>query len=83
MAFTLSPVAESMADHKSFGLRKCRSRLDASTFLKNDLSADDGLNWVVLVDVNFYSNVLHDWFMKNIPVNKTVLREILKSDVFF
>ena len=82
--FALEPVAEALADRKSFAFRKGRTALDAHACLWNNLCDDTCPEWVLLADVeNYYETVSHDWLLRNIPMNKTVLKELLKSGVCF
>ncbi len=38
--------------------------------------------WIVRVDVAaFFDNIMHDWLIDNIPMDKTALRKFLKSGV--
>lgn len=83
-AMSLEPIAEAWADRKSFAFRKGRTALDAHACLWNNLCDDTCPEWVLLADVeNYYETVSHDWIMRNIPMNKNVLREFLKSGVCF
>ena len=79
-SYALDPVAESTADRKSFFARRGRSALDAHAYLSRDLSGDNPPDYVVLIDVqSFYDTVVHDWLIKNIPMDKTMLRKFLKA----
>lgn len=79
-AYALDPVAESIADRKSFFARKGRSALDAHAYLARDLTGEDAPAFVVLFDVQtFYDTVVHDWMLQNIPIDKTMLRKFLKA----
>ncbi len=80
--FTLEPVAESTADSRSFSGRRGRSPLDAHAYLQRDLEQEDAPEWIVKIDVEaFYSKAVHDWMIKRMPINKTVLRKMLKAGV--
>lgn len=83
-SFALEPVAEAFADRKSFAFRKGRTALDAHACLWNNLCDEICPEWVLLADVeNYYETVSHDWLMRNIPMNKRVLKEFLKAGVCF
>lgn len=83
-SFALEPVAEAFADRKSFAFRKGRTALDAHACLWNNLCDETCPEWVLLADVeNYYENVSHEWLMRNIPMNKRVLKEFLKAGVCF
>jgi len=81
-AYALDPVAESMADRKSFSARKGRSTYDAHSYLVRDLSGSDAPQWAVVIDVKaYYSNVIHDWLLSHIPMDKVMLSKFLKAGV--
>ncbi len=81
-AFSLDPVAESTADKKSFFARKGRSAHDAYAYILRDLNQENPPKWIVRVDVAaFFDNIMHDWLIDNIPMDKTALRKFLKSGV--
>lgn len=83
-SFALEPVAEAFADRKSFAFRKYRTALDAHACLWNNLCDETCPEWVLLADVeNYYETISHEWLMRNIPMNKRVLKEFLKSGVCF
>jgi len=83
-SFALEPIAEAWGDRKSFAFRKDRTALDAHACLWNNLCDETCPEWVLIVDVeNYYETISHDWIMRNIPMNKHVLKEFLKSGVCF
>lgn len=83
-SFALEPVAEALGDRKSFAFRKGRTALDAHACLWNNLCDETCPEWILLADVeNYYETVSHEWLMRNIPMNKRVLKEFLKSGVCF
>lgn len=83
-SFALEPVAEALGDRKSFAFRKGRTALDAHACLWNNLCDETCPEWVLLADVeNYYETVSHEWLMRNIPMNKRVLKEFLKAGVCF
>ena len=78
--FALDPVAESTADHMSFSARKFRSPLDLHAYLTQELEREGGPEIVVLADVTlFYDSANHQWLLRNIPMDKSVLRKFLKA----
>jgi len=82
--FALEPIAEAWGDRKSFAFRKGRSALDAHACLWDALNDEDSPEWVAICDVeNYYETISHEWLLKNIPMNKTILREFLKSGICF
>ncbi len=83
-SFALEPVAEAWGDRKSFAFRKGRTALDAHACLWDNLCDETCPEWVLLADVeNYYETVSHEWLMRNIPMNKHVLKEFLTSGVCF
>lgn len=81
-SYALDPVAEATADKRSFFSRKGRSLLDVHAYLTRDLSSPGAPEWVVKVDVqSFYASIIHDWLLKHIPMDKTILRKFLKAGV--
>lgn len=81
-AYALSPVAETMADKKSFSARKGRSLLDAHAYLKEALSGPNAPEWVALADVEaYYESILHEALLDIIPMDKSMLRKFLKAGV--
>lgn len=78
--YALEPVAESTADHGSFFSRKGRSLLDIHAYLIRELSGSNAPKFGLIIDIkSFFSNVMHDWLLKNIPMDSTVLRKFLKA----
>ena len=83
-SFALDPVAEVLADKKSFGFRKCRSALDAHCHVLKMLEGRDPPKYIVKVDVQqHYESISHKWLIKNVPMDKHVLGEFLKSGHVF
>lgn len=83
-AFSLDPVAESTADKCSFFARKGRSAHDAYAYLFRNLQegGEKAPKWIVRVDVaSFFHNIQHDWLLKNIPMDKTVLKKFLRAGI--
>lgn len=81
-SYALDPVAESTADKKSFFARKGRSAYDAYAYLLRELRQPNAPEWIVKADVSaFFDNVLHDWLIENIPMDKTVLKKFLQAGV--
>lgn len=83
-SFALEPIAEAFGDRKSFAFRKGRTALDAHACLWNNLCDETCPEWVLIADVeNYYETISHDWLLRNIPMNKKVLKEFLKAGVCF
>lgn len=78
----LSPIAETKADTCSFGFRTGRSAQDAREQIFNILASSQNATWVLDADIKgFFDNLSHDWLMKNIPMDKNILKEFLKCGV--
>lgn len=81
-SFALDPVAESLGDKLSFGFRKARSTKDACEQIYACLSARNTAQWILDADIKgFFDNISHDWLLENIPMDKKVLYQFLKSGV--
>ena len=75
--FVLEPIAECSADSFSFGYRRWRSTLDAVKECRRLLLG--GAEWIIEGDISgCFDNISHDWLLSNIPMEKTILRKILK-----
>ena len=76
----LDPMAESMADKNSYGFRPRRSCNDAVAACFQILCRKISAQWIFEADIKgCFDNISHDWIMKNIPVNKTILNQWLKA----
>ncbi|HJZ90407.1 MAG TPA: group II intron reverse transcriptase/maturase [Gemmataceae bacterium] len=78
----LDPVAETTGDQHSYGFRLGRSGADAVeqcfTVFKYRNPA-----WVLEGDIKgCFDNIDHDWLLRNVPTDRTVLRKWLKSGYF-
>ena len=76
----LEPVAETTADHNSYGFRPERSTADAIGACYNALGRKCSAEWILEGDIKAcFDGISHDWLMENIPVEKTMLRKWLKA----
>ncbi|MBZ0242418.1 MAG: group II intron reverse transcriptase/maturase [Bacteroidales bacterium] len=76
----LEPMAETRADPNSYGFRPRRSCNDAIAQCFLSLCRDRSAKWVFEADIKgCFDNIRHDWILKNIPINKTILKKWLKS----
>jgi RNA-directed DNA polymerase len=76
----VEPMAESMADPNSYGFRPRRSCNDAIAQCFLSLCRDMSARWVFEADIKgCFDNIRHEWILKNIPINKTILKKWLKS----
>jgi len=76
----LAPVAETTADGNSYGFRESRSCADAIQAAFNALSKPNSAPWVLEADITgCYDNISKEWMLKNIPMDKVVLRKWLDA----
>jgi len=82
-AMALRPIAEVQADQHSYGYRNNRGAHDAQTYLHMLISKPLGPpTWLLDADIEkFFDNISHDWLIKNIPMDKTILRKWLKAGI--
>jgi RNA-directed DNA polymerase len=75
----LDPIAETTADHASYGFRQARSCADAiercfSTFSRAHPA------WIFEGDIKgCFDNISHQWLLDHVPMDKSILRKWLKS----
>jgi len=80
----LDPVQEATADPNSYGFRKGRCCQDAMEQLFRMLSKRTSATWVLEGDIRgCFDRISHDWLMKNIPMDNTILKRFLKADFVF
>lgn len=78
----LEPVSESTADPNSYGFRQNRSTHDAMSQLFVCLSQATSAAWVLEADIKgCFDYINHDWLLRQVPTDKTVLRKWLKAGV--
>ena len=76
----LEPVAEARADRNSYGFRVARSTADAIAHCFNTLSKRTSAEWVLEADIRgCFDNIGHEWLLRNITMDKEVLRKWLKA----
>lgn len=76
----LDPIAECLADPNSYGFRQERCQADAigQSFLI--LAPPNRAKWVYEDDsAACCDRISHAWLLKNIPMNKTILRQWLTA----
>jgi RNA-directed DNA polymerase len=74
----LSPVAETVADRNSYGFRECRGCADAIAAAFNALSKPN-LGLLEADIKGCYDNISHHWMVRNIPMDRVILRRWLKA----
>lgn len=78
----LDPVLETLSDPNSYGFRKNRSTADAMSQIFLRTSKKDSAEWILDADIEgFFDNINHDWLIKQVLMDRTVLRMWLKSGV--
>jgi len=78
----LEPVSETKADYNSYGFRPKRAARDAIEQAFSCLSTKRASQWILEADIKgFFDNINHDWILRNIPLDKKILRQWLKSGV--
>lgn len=76
----LEPVSESLADPNSYGFRPERSTADAIGYCFIALAKRSSPTWVLEGDIRgCFDNFSHDWILKNIPMDKVILRRWLQA----
>ena len=76
----LEPVAETQADPNSYGFRPERSAADAIAHCFNALAKRTSATWVLEGDIRgCFDNISHDWLLRNITMDKVVLRKWLEA----
>lgn len=76
----LAPVAEGMADLNAYGFRPKRSVADAIQQSHIVLSRSACAKWVFEGDIKAcFDSVSHDWLLRNVPMDKEILRKFLKA----
>lgn len=80
----LEPVAETTADPNSYGFRPERSTADAGEQCFTALAKRKSAEWVLEADIKgCFDNISHDWMIKNVPMDKTILQKWLKAGYVF
>lgn len=76
----LEPIAETLADRNSYGFRPRRSTADAIGHCFMVLARRDAAQWVLEGDIRgCFDNISHEWLLRNIPMDKAVLRRWLEA----
>ncbi|MDG5799958.1 group II intron reverse transcriptase/maturase [Marinilabiliaceae bacterium ANBcel2] len=76
----LDPVAETTADPNSYGFRPRPSCNDAIAQCFLALCRKNSAQWIFEADIQAcFDNIRHDWILKHIPINKTILNKWLKA----
>lgn len=80
----LQPIEETLGDKNSYGFRKYRSCQDAMSRIFMSLSHKNDPEWILEGDIKgCFDNISHEWILKNIPMDKTILKEFLKAGFIY
>jgi RNA-directed DNA polymerase len=76
----LDPIAETLADPNSYGLRKERSGADAMEQCCNALTRRPCPQWILEGDIkSCFDRISHEWLLAHIPMEKAILQQGLKA----
>jgi RNA-directed DNA polymerase len=76
----LDPIAETTADTNSYGFRQQRSCADAISQCFIVLGGHRNTQWILEGDIRAcFDQISHEWLVRNIPMDKVILRKWLKS----
>jgi RNA-directed DNA polymerase len=76
----LEPIAETLADHHSYGFRPGRSTADAIEQCFKVLSRDNDPKWILEGDIkSCFDQISHFWMLQHIPMDMEVLRKWLHA----
>lgn len=76
----LQPIAETLADHHSYGFRPYRSCHDAIEQCFVVLARKDSARYILEGDIkSCFDKISHQWLAQHIPMDKRVLNQWLKS----
>jgi RNA-directed DNA polymerase len=79
-AMALVPIAETTADPDSYGFRTKRSCADAIAQCFLSLCRKNSAQWIFEADIkSCFDEINHEWIVKHIPINKTILNKWLKA----
>jgi len=76
----LEPIAETLADKNSYGFRPKRSTADAIEQCHLVLCKRVSAQWILEGDIKgCFDNIDHQWMLKNIPMDKDILKKWLAA----
>jgi RNA-directed DNA polymerase len=77
---TLQPIAETRADHNSYGFRPKRRCADAIDQCFKVLRQKTSATWILEGDIEgFFDHIAFSWIEEHIPMNKEILAKWLHS----
>jgi RNA-directed DNA polymerase len=78
---SLEPIVEERADPNAYGFRLKRSTHDAIEQCFDALCRTNSAQYILETDIKAcFDNISHEYLLKEIPMDKTMLRKFLKSD---
>lgn len=78
----LDPICEEWADSNAYGFRPKRCAIDAIEQCYLALAKKASAQWILEGDIHAcFDTISHDWLLKNIPMDKVILRKFLKAGV--
>ena len=76
----LQPIAETMADHNSYGFRKYRSCRDAIKQVFSCVAKKNSAQWILEMDIkSCFDKINHKWLIDNVIMDKVILQKWLKA----
>ena len=76
----IQPVAETLADPHSYGLRPERCTADAIVYCHTLFAQKRGAQWALEGDIkSCFDKISHEWLLAHIPLEKDMLRKWLKA----
>ena len=82
-ASALEPVEETTGDPNSYGFRPYRSCQDAIDHIGSIMRRSDRPQWILEGDIKgCFDNISHDWMLKHIPMETSILKQWLKCGYF-
>ncbi|WP_286680081.1 group II intron reverse transcriptase/maturase [Tepidanaerobacter sp. EBM-49] len=83
-ALALESIAETKADTISFGFRRGRSAKDACEQIFYVLARKCSPTWILEGDIKgCFDNINHEWLQYNIPMDKRIMKQFLKSGFIY
>lgn len=83
-ALGLQPVAETLADSRSFGFRLFRSAQDASQYIYVCLHHKTGAEWILEGDIQgCFDNISHQWLKEHVLIDSSILNQFLRSGYIY
>ncbi len=81
-SYALEPVAEVLADRKSFAFRKGRTHNKAHATIIKALTDTKPPEWILTIKIDScYEYITNKWIIKNIPMQKSILRQFIKVGI--